>query len=114
MNTNNTVNQNELQELLGMRNERILQLTRLIAQQQMNWENDATEWRKLKLHRRELGEWIVDQATTDCGSLQRHRVDAELGGEEFVPCAFRIAANNRRYQLTLICTEYQIEEIDLD
>ena len=114
MNSKSLLDRDELQQLLGACRERILQLDRLVIEQKMEWESDATEWRRQQRHRRDLAEWLIDGATNEHGRLVKSQIDAGLGGESFVPCSFAFTANGRRYRLELVSTIYEIKEADED
>lgn len=69
-------------------------------------------WKDLLLQRRQLGEWLIDQATDVSGNLTEIPIDACLGGDDFVPCSFRAMSNGRRFQIDLVSTAYTVVEIE--
>ena len=101
----------QLQQMLGARDQRIRDLERQLASSANIQQSDAREWQRLQIHRRDLGEWLVDFATNDLGFVMKPILDAGLGGELFVPCSFDAFQNNRRYRLELRSTEYKVSEI---
>src|SRR5262245_12899034 len=74
-----------LQQLIGSKEQQLLELKTKLAQLQQASETGAREWQKLVDHREELADWLLDQATNEEGLLVRSIVDAALGGELFVP-----------------------------
>ncbi len=101
----------QLYQKLGEIRERVRQLGQLTARQAEVWESDAREWLRLQRHKRDLAEWLVDEATNDNGTIVEPRIDAALGGEPFVPCTITTIVNGKRYRLTLVSTCYDVKEI---
>ena len=101
----------QLQQMLGARDQRIRALERQLASSANIQQSDAREWQRLQMHRQDLGEWLVDFATNDSGIVVKPILDAGLGGELFVPCSFDAFQNERRYRLELRSTEYKVSEI---
>ena len=100
-----------LHQQLGQTNERTQQLEKLATGQSEAWESDACEWQRLQRHRRDLAEWLVDEATNQNGTIIKGRIDAALGGEQFVPGTITTIVNGTRYCMTLVSTCYDVKEI---
>lgn len=101
----------QLHQELGAIRERVYQSGKQMAKQSDAMESDAREWLRLQRHKRDLAEWLVDEATNDNGTIIEPRIDAALGGELFVPCTIRTIVNGKRYCLTLVSTCYDVKEI---
>ena len=104
MNFSTSNERDQLHQKLGEISERVQQLSRLIAGQTEAWERDANEWQRLQRHKRDLTEWLVDEATNENGTIVKPRIDAALGGESFVPCTITTIVNGQQYRLTLVST----------
>lgn len=100
----------QLRHELDRREERIRQLENLIDAQRRMWEADAWEWRKLQIQRRELSEWLVDQATDGFGKIVNPLVDAALAGEMFIPISLVTVIDGSKYAAELSSTVYRLEE----
>ena len=107
----NPTERDQLHQQLGTTNERVQMLEQLMARQAGDWEPDAREWQRLQRHKRDLAEWLVDEATNENGIIVEPQVDAALGGEPFVPCTITTIVNGKRYRLTLVSTCYDVKEI---
>ena len=103
-----------LQQMLGARNERIRQLERELVEQRRHSQESAREWVRLIDYQKELADWLIESTTNEGGMVVRHRMDAGLAGELFIPCAFFKESNGRRYRLELVSTEYEIKEVGGD
>lgn len=101
----------DLNRLLGAREEQLLSLKKQLISAESSKSN-AQEWTRLQSHQRDLADWLVDQATDADGHVVISIIDAELGGEDFVPGCFRACIQGRRYQFDLVSTCYMIQELD--
>ena len=101
----------DLNRLLGMREEQIRQLERQ-RESLVACQADAREWARLRDHQQELGEWLIDQATNPNGDVVHSVIDAALGGELFVPGSFTASCGGRRYHFELVSTMYSVFELD--
>jgi|GEM_PF-2720302 len=109
MDASNVMDRDQLMQLLGAQEERIHRLELQIERQQQTWEPAFQEWQRLNRDRRELAEWLVDQATNESGKVIHPLVDAALDGDTFVPCSFGWSASGCEYRLSLSSTEYCVE-----
>ncbi len=100
----------QLHQKLGEISERVQQLGQLIAKQSELCESDSREWQRLQRHKRDLAEWLVDEATNENGKIVEPRIDAALGGEHFVPGTITTIVNGKQYCLTLVSTCYDVKE----
>jgi len=105
------LDRDQFQRLIGARDECIGQLERQLALQHDQWQADAVEWKRLLQHRVELAEWLIDQVTNEHGRLMKSIVDSGLIGETFVPCTFHAESNGKRYQISLVSTDFEIVEV---
>lgn len=101
----------QLQQLLGARDELIRQLERQIATLRQRQNSDAHEWRRLTAQQRDLEEWLIGSATNRSGKIVTTLIDARLGGDRFVPGSFSSVIRGRRYQCELASTIYSIREL---
>ncbi|MEI8018051.1 MAG: hypothetical protein WCH39_07600 [Schlesneria sp.] len=101
----------QLHQELGEMSEHVQQLGQQMAKQSEAWESDSREWQRLQRHKRDLAEWLVDEATNDHGTIVEPRIDAALGGEPFVPGSITTVVNGKQYCLTLVSTCYDVKEI---
>ncbi len=111
MNFSSPTERDQLRQQLGATDARVQLLEQLVAKQSDNWEPDAREWQRLQRHRRDLAQWLVDEATNDEGTIIEPSIDAALGGEPFVPGTITTIVNGRRYCLTLVSTCYDVKEV---
>ena len=111
MNFSTPTERDQLYQQLGATNERAQQLEQLVAKQSEASESDAREWQRLQRHKRDLAEWLVDEATNENGTIIEPQIDAALGGEPFVPCTITTIVNGKQYCLTLVSTCYNVKEI---
>lgn len=105
------ISRDELQRLLGARQEQ----TQTLEKKLNSYEEDASkarQWAQLERHQQELGEWLFDQATNENGDIVQAIIDAELGGELFVPGSFVAFFQGCRYQFDLVSTKYSVRELD--
>ena len=108
--TENELERDQWHQLLGAQKERLRQLEQLTADQRERWEADATEWQTLQRHRRDLAEWLIENALDEQGQLIRPNIDAGLGGEQFIPCAITVTSKGLRYHISLFSTTYEVRE----
>lgn len=111
MSTTNLLERDKLHQQLGARNQRINELEQQLEDAERKWREDAMNWQRLERHRKDLAEWLIDQATNDSGRVTKSQIDAGLAGELFVPCSFTGFANEKCYRLELVSTDYSIREV---
>lgn len=109
MDTSDVVDRDQLMQLLGAQEERIHRLELQLERQQQAWEPAFREWQRLIRDRRDLAEWLIDQATNETGQVIQPVIDAALCGDPFVPCSFRWSSSGHEYHLKLSSTEYFVE-----
>jgi len=99
------------QRYIGHLLETIRKLERQLGEQQILQAQSQT-YNSMCKHRHELGEWLVDQATTNGRLNKPPTVDAALGGEDFVPGSFALIVSGTKYAFELVSTVYSVEEVD--
>lgn len=103
-----------LKDVTEVQRGRITDLKDTIEQQRTLIESiggDAKKWKHCLTHRDDLGEWLVDQATTN-GKQTKFTVDAALGGEDFIPNSFTRIVNGKTYAFELVSTVYSVTETE--
>jgi len=95
---------------IGHLQETIRQIEAKLSQAEQG-EYHAKQYRLCLKHRDDLGEWLVDQATTN-GKQTKFTVDAALGGEDFIPNSFTRIVNGKKYAFELVSTVYSVKESD--
>ena len=67
----------------------------------------AVEMRRLTKWSEDLAAWVVESSTDESGQINRHEIDAALGGETWVPGW--MVHNGKR--MTLASTVYRVEDV---